>query len=112
MRKKRNTKIEKGRKTKKDFAEDTYLINTGGIRPLGKPIIDPMQCITKLYNSVIMILLDIPHFRRAKNVRLCVKQLVTHIHGCILWMDRLVHIYVALISKITRLPTFDVQPKE
>jgi hypothetical protein len=59
-----------------------------------------------------MNLLDIPHFGRGKNVGLCVKQLVSHVHGGILWMDRPVQIDVALISKITGLPTFDVQPEE
>jgi hypothetical protein len=59
-----------------------------------------------------MNLLDIPHFGHGKNVGLCVKQLVSRVHGGILWMDRLVQIDVALISKITGLPTFGAQPEE
>jgi len=59
-----------------------------------------------------MNLLDIPHFGHGKNVELYVKQLVTHVHGGILWMDQLVQIDMALISKITGLPTVGVQPEE
>jgi hypothetical protein len=59
-----------------------------------------------------MNLLDIPHFGRSKNIRLCVKQLVARVHGGILWMDRPVQLDVALIAKITGLPTVDTQPEE
>jgi hypothetical protein len=52
-----------------------------------------------------MNLLYIPHFGSGKNVGLYVKQLLPKIHGCILWMDRLVPIDVDLILKITGLPT-------
>jgi hypothetical protein len=88
-----------------ELAKENYLINTGEVGPLGKPILEPAQWITRFYNSSIMNLLDIPHFGRDKNVGLCVKQLVSCVHGGILWMERPVQIGVALISKITRLPT-------
>jgi hypothetical protein len=52
-----------------------------------------------LYNYGIMNLMDIPHFGCGKKVGLCIKQLVTHVHGGILWMDRPVQIDVAMISK-------------
>jgi hypothetical protein len=92
--------------------EENYLINTGEIGPLGKPILEPCVVDNGLYNSGIMNLLDIPHFGCGKNVGLCVKQLVACIHGGILWMDRPVQIDVALISKITGLPTVGAQPEE
>jgi hypothetical protein len=57
-----------------DLAEEAYLVNTGEIGPLGKPIMEPTQWITGLYNSGIMNLLDIPHFGCGKNVGLYVKQ--------------------------------------
>jgi hypothetical protein len=60
------------------------------IGPLGKLIMEPTQWITGLYNYGIINLLDIPQFGHGKNVRLCIKQLVAHIHEGILWMDRLV----------------------
>jgi hypothetical protein len=59
-----------------------------------------------------MNLLDIPHFRHGKNVGLCVKKLLARVHGGILWMDRPVHIDVALITKITGFPTLGAQPEE
>jgi hypothetical protein len=63
-----------------DLTKETYLINTWEIGPLDKPIMDPAQWITGLYNSGIMNLLDILHFERDKNVSLCVKQLVYRVH--------------------------------
>jgi len=65
-----------------------------------------------LYNSSIMNLLDILHFGHGKNVKLCVKQLVTCIHRGIMWMDRPIQIDVALISNMIGLPTFDAKPEE
>jgi hypothetical protein len=59
-----------------DLAQETYLEDTGEIGPLGRPILEPAQWITGLYNSGIMNLLDIPHFRHGKNVGLCVKQVI------------------------------------
>jgi hypothetical protein len=56
-----------------DLAEETYFENIGEIGPLGKPIMDPAQWITGLYNSEIMNFLDITHFRGSKNVGLYVK---------------------------------------
>jgi hypothetical protein len=58
-----------------------------------------------------MNLLDIPHFGQGKNVGLCIKKLVAQVHGGILWMDRPIQIDVALISKITGLPTVDASQR-
>jgi hypothetical protein len=67
-----------------DIVQEIYLENRGEVGPLGKPILDPMQWITGLYNSSIMNLLDILHFGRGKNVGLCVKQLLARGHGGIM----------------------------
>jgi hypothetical protein len=88
------------------------MINTGEIGPLGRPVLEPAQWIKGLYNSGIMNLLDIPHFGRGKNVGLCIKQLVARVHGGILWMDRLVQIDMALITKIKGFPTVGAQPED
>jgi hypothetical protein len=56
-----------------ELAEENYLINTREIGHLGKPILELTQWITRLYNSGILNLLDIPHFGCCKNVRLSVK---------------------------------------
>jgi hypothetical protein len=84
----------------------------GEIGPPGRPILELTQWITRIYNLGIMNLLDIPHFGHGKNVGLCVKQLLSRVHGGILWMDRIVLIDVALIAKITRFPTIGAQPEE
>jgi hypothetical protein len=84
-----------------DFSKETYLENIEEIGPLGKPIMEPAQRITRLYNYDIINLLDILHFGHGKNVGLCVKQLLSRVYNDILWMDRLVQLDVALIAKIT-----------
>jgi hypothetical protein len=88
-----------------ELVEEAYLANTGEIGLLGKPMMEPAQWIKRFYNSGIMNLLDIPHFGCGRNVGLCVKQLLSWIHGDIIWMDRLVQLDVVLIVKITGLPT-------
>jgi hypothetical protein len=88
--------------------EDNYLINTGEIRTLDKTIMEPAQWITELYKYGIMKLLDILHFGHGKNVRLYIKQLFSRVHGGILWMDRPIHMDVALIAKITGLLIVDM----
>jgi hypothetical protein len=87
------------------LVEESYLENRWEIGPLGKPIAKLVQWITGLYNSRIMNLLDISHFARSKNLGLCIKQFLSQVHGNILCMDRLVQLDVALITKITGLPT-------
>jgi hypothetical protein len=71
-----------------------------------------MQWITGLYKSRIMNLLDIPHFGHGKSVWLCVKQFLAQVHGRILWIDRSIHLDLALIFKIMGLPTLGAQLEE
>jgi hypothetical protein len=66
------------------LVEEAYLANTWEIGPLGKPIMEPTQWITWLYNFGIMNLLKIPHFGRCKNVGLCIKKFLAPVHGGIL----------------------------
>jgi hypothetical protein len=66
------------------LAEEVYLANIGEIVPLGKPIMEPAQWITGFYNSGIMNLLEIPHFKHGKNFGLYVKQLLAWVHDDIL----------------------------
>jgi hypothetical protein len=95
-----------------DLAEDSYLLNTGEIGPLVKHRMEPAQWIMRLYNLGIMNLLDILHFGHGKNVGLYIKQLVTRVHGGILWMDKPVQLDVALISKIIGLTTSSAHLEE
>jgi hypothetical protein len=94
------------------LVKENYLINMTEIGPLGRPMIEPVQWIMRLYNSGIMNLLGIPHFGNGKNVSLCVKQVFTCIHGGILWMKRPMQIDVALISKIIGLSTVGTQTND
>jgi hypothetical protein len=55
------------------LSEEAYLANIGEIGVIGKPIMEPVQWITGLYNFGIMNLLDIPHYGCGKNFGLCVK---------------------------------------
>jgi hypothetical protein len=64
-----------------DLAQEIYLENKEEAGPSGKPILEPAQWITGLYNSGIMNLLEIPHFGCGKNVGHCVKQLLVRVHG-------------------------------
>jgi hypothetical protein len=59
-----------------------------------------------------MNLFKIPHFGRGKDVNACVKQLLTLVHGGILWMERIVSIDVDLTVKITGLPIDGAKPKQ
>jgi hypothetical protein len=79
------------------LVQEIYLENKEEVGPSGNPILEPAQWINRLYNSGIMNLLEILHFRRGKNVGNCTKQLLESVHGGILWMDRPVYIDVDLI---------------
>jgi hypothetical protein len=52
-----------------------------------------------------MKLLEIPHFRRGRDVNKCVKQLLALLHGGIMCIDMPVSIDVDLIANIIGLPT-------
>jgi hypothetical protein len=92
-----------------ELAQEFYMENTG-LTSKGILIMEPKQWITRLYNSDIMNLLEIPHYGRGKDVNACIQTLLAHIHGGFLWMDLPVLIDVNLIAKLTRLPTDGVQP--
>lgn len=58
----------------------------------------------ELNTSRILILLEIPHFGRIRDVNACIKQLLSCIHGGFMWMDEKVEIIVRLIFWIIGLP--------
>jgi hypothetical protein len=70
------------------LAKEKYLINKEESGPLGRLVIEPTQWIIGLYNLGIMNLFDILHFGHGKNVEMCVKKLVSRVHGGILWMEK------------------------
>jgi hypothetical protein len=87
-----------------DLAQHNYMESRGEV-PSSVPLLEPTQWILGIYNIGIMNLLDISHFGRGKNINACVKQLLSRVHGGVLWMDRPVPINVDL-AVITRLPTW------
>jgi hypothetical protein len=86
-----------------DLAPHSYL-ESRGEGPSGAPLLEPMKWILGLYNMVIMNLLDLLHFGHSKHINGCIKQLLTRVHGGIIWMDRLMLINVDLIAAIIGLP--------
>jgi hypothetical protein len=75
-------------------------------------LLEPSQCIIGLYNTGIMNLLYISHFGCGKHINGCVKQLLSRVHGGILWMDRPMPINVDLIVAINGLPTYGGNPEK
>jgi len=69
-----------------ELAEEIYLINTGEMGPLGRLVLEHAHWIMGIYNSGIMNLFNIPHFGNKNNVGIYIKQLVSWVHGGILWM--------------------------
>jgi hypothetical protein len=55
-----------------ELAHEIYMENKGTIS-LGVPILELKQWITRLYNTCIMNLLEIPHFGRRKDVNAYVR---------------------------------------
>jgi hypothetical protein len=92
-----------------EFVPQVYM-ESKGEGPSRTPILDPKKWIAGLYSTCIMNLLEIPHFRRCKDVNACVKHLLALIHGGILWMERHVSIDVDLIAEIISLPTYGGKP--
>jgi hypothetical protein len=87
-----------------EFAKRVYLETVGTIS-VGEPIDQPLQWATGLEKTIILGLLDLPHFGRGQYASGCVKQLLVVTHGGDIWLDKLVSIDVELIANITRLPS-------
>jgi len=93
-----------------DLAQHNYM-ESRGEGPSRTPLLEPTQWILGLYNIGIMKLLYIPHFGHGKHINGCVKQLLSRMHGGVLWMDRPILINVDLIAAIIELPTDGENPK-
>jgi hypothetical protein len=86
-----------------ELSRHVYLDSVGTI-PFGDPILQPKQWATRLANTRILNLLDIPHFGRGQDVKKCINQLMEVTHGGFLWLEEPIYIDVELISFITGLP--------
>jgi hypothetical protein len=76
-----------------------------GTGPFGDPMMQPKQWAAGLENTRILNLVEIPHFRRGKEVNNCIKKLMEVLHGGFLWMEEPISIDVELIAFITGLPS-------
>jgi hypothetical protein len=65
-----------------------------GTGPLGDLVLHPKQWVEGLVNTGILNLLEIPHFRRGKDVNNYIKKLLEVLHGGFLWLDEPVSIDV------------------
>jgi hypothetical protein len=65
---------------------------------------------SRLANTSILNLLEIPHCGRGKEARNCVKKFMVVLHGGLLWLEDLISIDIELIPFITGLPTMGESP--
>ena len=70
----------------------------------------PQAWIASLQPSGLLNLLQIPHFRRSKEINVVVKVLLSCVHGGHLWLDRRVNITIDLIHQITGLSKTGADP--
>jgi hypothetical protein len=54
----------------------------------GKEIVKPRQEILNLFQSRILTLLDVPHFKMQPVIVKCVQLLMSWLHGGYLWLDK------------------------
>jgi hypothetical protein len=67
--------------------ENKFCLETVGLGPFNEPINQPKQCAVGLAKIDILGMLDIPHFRRGRDVSNCIKQLMEFTDGGYLWLE-------------------------
>jgi hypothetical protein len=75
-----------------------------GTNSVGEPIDQPLHWATRLEQTRILGLLDLPHFVRGRYVGACIKQLLAVTHGGDIWLDKLISIDVEPIASIIGFP--------
>jgi hypothetical protein len=85
-----------------ELSKDQYLC-TKAFLDIGEILVDPQEWALGLEKEGILKLFKIPHFRRSTKINVCVKVLLSGVHGGKLWLDPLVSIDTALIVHITGL---------
>jgi hypothetical protein len=81
------------------LAPHKYLTKTKG----KKLKIIPQPWTMDITRSIVLNMMNIPHFGRHQEVNVCVKILLLCFHGGYIWLDRCIIIDMALINRITRL---------
>jgi hypothetical protein len=90
------------------LAPHKYLTNTKG----KKSKIIPQPWTMDIARSIVLNVMNIPHFGRHQEVNVCVKILLSCFHGGYLWLDRCIIVDPTLIHKITRLRMQGPDPQE
>jgi hypothetical protein len=93
----------------REFARQVYLDDVG-IGPFEDPILQPKKWVDGLANTRILNVLDIPHFGRGRDAKICIKQLMEVTHEVYLWLEEPVSIDLELIAFITGLPSWGENP--
>jgi hypothetical protein len=94
-----------------EFSKRVYLHNVG-IGPFGEPIHQPVQWVAGLAKTGILGLLDLPHFGRGQYANNCVKKLMAVTHDKDIWLEQLVSIDVQIITHITGMPSWGMDPTQ
>jgi hypothetical protein len=81
------------------LAPHRYLMKMTG----KKPRIVSYPWINELTQSMILNVINIPHFGRHQKVNTCIKILLSCYHGAYIWLDKRITMDLVLIHLITRL---------
>jgi hypothetical protein len=92
-----------------ELAKRVYM-ETVGTSLFGEPLDRPLQWETELEKTRILGLVDLPHFGRGQHRTKCIKKLLAVTYDGDIWLDKLVSIDVELITNITGLPTWGMDP--
>lgn len=87
-----------------------YCMNSTVVEQGRPPILNYQKWALGLELSGITNLPDIPHFGHSMYITICVKTLLSCVHGGYLWLDPPVLIDVELINRITGLPMVGEDP--
>jgi hypothetical protein len=72
----------------------------------------PQQWMMNLAQSILLNVMNIPHFRRHQEVNACVKMILSCYHGSYLWIELRITVDPTLIHRITRLSMQGPDPQK
>lgn len=77
---------------KKSISSETHMI-----------VIEPHAWASGLQKAGLLNMFDIPHFGQSQGINVCVKMLLSCVHGGYMWLNKSVSINIDLIVRITGL---------
>ena len=86
--------------------ESIHIVPGGPIQQILKP------WASRLENSGLLGLINMPHFGRLNKAHVCVKQLLACFHGGTLWLNTPIPVIVDFISSIIGLPKAGEDPMQ